>query len=498
MDAIQRNLGNAKKQCKYTRFLLYVLKKTSIHVYLKLCDYGDIKYEILLPLINNFVLNVFQLCLVNNISLDSIKKLLEQSVDIIIDYICISHDNININYKPKYSNAIAFAYQKITDILGEIRYNTSPFYQTECCKNTATDKIRDKRKSNGKNNGNGNSKGKSNSTSNSKQNTSNNSSLPIFHNSYRPSTPEPFQTFNDSIFDTSIYKLKNSKHFPNPHGSDYNILKNMKLFTRNKSIRSFKKTIELVVTMFNILVAKLFSYNNVAKAGISIYGFKDMNIILESLHKDINYDNDNDHDYNHDYNYNHDYDSVTNTLSDDTEEYSCDISNDMISILAENLERVIDYIWMHYTSISRLCNYNSVAINIGMITSILSKTHNMIPNTDDMLLVMVIWYIYIKSLETMASSLQSSVGSLILSRTIIDRIRDFIIHKFPMRDCIKKHYREQLFSNYLSTNTNSHSHTKKNVPRLSKKNNATVISSEFFHEIYDAYISSIEQNLLSK
>lgn len=100
---------------KYSNFLILIYCHYVINIFNSLLDSPDIHYLLLIQLINNFITNIFQKCIYNNMDLNSIKSILNEGCSIILDYIIISKEEKfnNNNYIPKFTDAIQFSYQKI-------------------------------------------------------------------------------------------------------------------------------------------------------------------------------------------------------------------------------------------------------------------------------------------------------------------------------------------------------------------------------------------------
>lgn len=114
---------DAKKHKKHAHFLLYSYCHYILEIYNRLSDKPDMNFGVLIPLINNYILNLFTICLANQINLDVTKSIIDESVLITLDYISISHEDEfrEQNYNPRFNDAIHFSYQKMHDrILGVI------------------------------------------------------------------------------------------------------------------------------------------------------------------------------------------------------------------------------------------------------------------------------------------------------------------------------------------------------------------------------------------
>lgn len=455
-----------------------------MNVVIKLCDYTNIYYHILLPMINNFILNTFLLCLSNGLNLDNIKKILDQHINIIIDYICISHDTTDINYTPKYNNAVAFGYQKIIERIIEIKGIAQQNKTTSLSKNNTCNKsniynpkvynsrqITDKRRA----------KANVNIDNNPTTHIANGNSIGDGNNTiYRPLTPEPDDRFNGGKYNRVKY-TEYKGQFKIPTSSDIKngekqILQNMTMYFTNKSIKSFKKTIELITTIFNLLTAKLF-INNTSRIGISKYGFTDMTPIFNVLN-----------------NPNNNVQSNSDTISEDTNNV---INDEVINILSINLEHIITFIWALYSSISRICNSDIYALHSDMLSLIFTKYTIKNNNTDDILLTMVNWYVYIRIMETMISSIQSSNTSSIPSRALIIRIKDYINHKINMENIIKMHSKtifsipkSSKSSIYMSQYNSSMNASTYASTVSGVKNKRSVIHIKFFDDIYSRFRES--------
>lgn len=106
-----------KKHKKHAQFLLYSYCHYILEIYNRLSDKPDINFGILIPLINNYILNLFTICLANQINLDVTKGIIDEAVLIALDYISISHEDEfrEQNYNPRFNDAIHFSYQKMYD-----------------------------------------------------------------------------------------------------------------------------------------------------------------------------------------------------------------------------------------------------------------------------------------------------------------------------------------------------------------------------------------------
>ena len=106
-----------KKHKKHAQFLLYSYCHYILEIYNRLSDKPDINFGVLIPLINNYILNLFIMCLANQINLDATKVVIDEAVLIALDYISISNEDEfrEQNYNPKFNDAIHFSYQKMHD-----------------------------------------------------------------------------------------------------------------------------------------------------------------------------------------------------------------------------------------------------------------------------------------------------------------------------------------------------------------------------------------------
>jgi hypothetical protein len=106
-----------KKHKKHAQFLLYSYCHYILEIYNRLSDKPDINFGVLIPLINNYILNLFIICLANQINLDATKGVIDEAVLIALDYISISNEDEfrEQNYNPKFNDAIHFSYQKMHD-----------------------------------------------------------------------------------------------------------------------------------------------------------------------------------------------------------------------------------------------------------------------------------------------------------------------------------------------------------------------------------------------
>lgn len=104
-----------KKHKKHEQFLLYSYCHYILEIYNRLADKPDINFEVLIPLINNYILNLFTICLANQINLDATKGIIDEAVLIALDYISISNEDEfrEQNYNPRFNDAIHFSYQKM-------------------------------------------------------------------------------------------------------------------------------------------------------------------------------------------------------------------------------------------------------------------------------------------------------------------------------------------------------------------------------------------------
>lgn len=104
-----------KKHKKHAQFLLYSYCHYILEIYNRLADKPDINFSILIPLVNNYILNLFIICLANQINLDITKGIIDEAIIIVLDYISISHEEEfqKQNYNPRINDAIHFSWQKI-------------------------------------------------------------------------------------------------------------------------------------------------------------------------------------------------------------------------------------------------------------------------------------------------------------------------------------------------------------------------------------------------
>lgn len=108
---------DTKKIRKSCNFIVLILCHYTLNIYSMKQDLGDINYPVLIELLNNCIFNVFTLCLANNINLDKTKTLIDDTCLLVTDYITISREE-EFKHKAdklKLTNAIAYAYQKISD-----------------------------------------------------------------------------------------------------------------------------------------------------------------------------------------------------------------------------------------------------------------------------------------------------------------------------------------------------------------------------------------------
>jgi hypothetical protein len=106
-----------KKHKKHAQFLLYSYCHYILEIFNKLADKPDINFSILIELCNNYILNLFTICLANQINLDVSKGLIDEAIIIVLDYISISHEDefAEQNYNTKFNDAIHFSLQKMHD-----------------------------------------------------------------------------------------------------------------------------------------------------------------------------------------------------------------------------------------------------------------------------------------------------------------------------------------------------------------------------------------------
>jgi len=106
-----------KKHKKHAQFLLYSYCHYILEIYNRLSDKPDMNFGVLIPLINNYILNLFTICLANQINLDVTKGIIDEAVLIALDYISISNEDEfrEQNYNPHFNDAINFSYQKMHD-----------------------------------------------------------------------------------------------------------------------------------------------------------------------------------------------------------------------------------------------------------------------------------------------------------------------------------------------------------------------------------------------
>ena len=110
-----KKINYVKKTKKYNLFLLYIQSHYIIELYNRVNIYQLINYNILIPLFNNFIFNIFIISINNKKNFNYIKNVINESCNIVFDYIKISNEEkFKTNtYHPTYSDAIHFAYQKI-------------------------------------------------------------------------------------------------------------------------------------------------------------------------------------------------------------------------------------------------------------------------------------------------------------------------------------------------------------------------------------------------
>ena len=106
-----------KKHKKYVHFLFYSYCHYILEIFNRLSDKHDLDFKVLINLITNYILNIFIICLTNNINLDITKNIIEQAVCLVLDYISISQEDEfrEQNINPRFNDAINFSYQKIHD-----------------------------------------------------------------------------------------------------------------------------------------------------------------------------------------------------------------------------------------------------------------------------------------------------------------------------------------------------------------------------------------------
>lgn len=106
-----------KKHKKHAQFLLYSFCHYILEIYNRLADKPEINFIILIPLVNNYILNLFTICLANQINLDSAKGLIDEAIIIVLDYISISNEEEfqKQNYHTRFNDAIFFSWHKIHD-----------------------------------------------------------------------------------------------------------------------------------------------------------------------------------------------------------------------------------------------------------------------------------------------------------------------------------------------------------------------------------------------
>ena len=68
---------DSKKIKKYLNFLLYSYCHYTLELFNRLCDNENINYNSLIEQMNNYILNVYLLCISNNIHLDKIKSYID-------------------------------------------------------------------------------------------------------------------------------------------------------------------------------------------------------------------------------------------------------------------------------------------------------------------------------------------------------------------------------------------------------------------------------------
>lgn len=107
-----------KKHKKYAQFLLYSYCHYNLEIFNRLSDrIGHINFPVLIELLNNYILNLFTICVGNSVNLDVTKGIIDEAVMIVMDYISISQEDEfkEENYCPKYADAIHFSFQKVHD-----------------------------------------------------------------------------------------------------------------------------------------------------------------------------------------------------------------------------------------------------------------------------------------------------------------------------------------------------------------------------------------------
>lgn len=103
--------------------LLQIFSHSTMELVNKLSHFEDIKVDVLINLVINYVATVFIICHTNNIDNEKTKQILDEGVVIILDYIIISKEEClsTEQYKSKYNDAIHFSLQKTI-----AKLNTSP------------------------------------------------------------------------------------------------------------------------------------------------------------------------------------------------------------------------------------------------------------------------------------------------------------------------------------------------------------------------------------
>lgn len=143
-----KKINYVKKTKKYNLFLLYIQSHYIIELYNRVNIYQLINYNILIPLFNNFIFNIFIICINNKKNFNYIKNIINDACNIVFDYIKISNEEkFKTNtYHPTYSDAIHFAYQKIFNKIipknsNVIFKNKSKFNETNKNNNIESKKI---------------------------------------------------------------------------------------------------------------------------------------------------------------------------------------------------------------------------------------------------------------------------------------------------------------------------------------------------------------------
>ena len=250
-----------KKHKKHAQFLLYSFCHYILEIYNRLADKPDINFSILIPLVNNYILNLFIICLANQINLDITKGIIDEAIIIVLDYISISHEEEfqKQNYNPRINDAIHFSWQKIHDRLLKLIPNSPiagiitnmPSETPICMSPKSLPSTFGTIKS---------------------PNTNNNNHNHSIHNKSKKKLPTP-------------WKLSNLTNYISIIGS-----------SNNKTIKAIIFTCEIITQIFNIFAVvypiKLYNMTAINNNWLELFEPININILTDDTHEDdVQYSN---------------------------------------------------------------------------------------------------------------------------------------------------------------------------------------------------------------